>query len=87
MANHKSALKRIRQSNARRLHNKYYAKTARNAVKLLRATKEKSEAEALLPKVSSMLDKLAKKNVIHKNKASNLKSKLAKHLNSLNSAE
>jgi small subunit ribosomal protein S20 len=87
MANHKSALKRIRQSNARRLHNKYYAKTARNAVKLLRTTKEKSEAEALLPKVSSMLDKLAKKNVIHKNKASNLKSKLAKHLNSLNSAE
>jgi small subunit ribosomal protein S20 len=83
MANHKSSLKRIRQSNARRLHNKYYAKTARNAVKRLRAIEEKSEAQALYPKVSSMLDKLAKKNVIHKNKAANLKSKLAKHVNAL----
>ena len=83
MANHKSALKRIRQSNARRLHNRYYAKTARNAVKKLRETKEKSEAQALYPKVSSLLDKLAKKRIIHKNKASNLKSKLAKHVNAL----
>ncbi|MDR1939163.1 MAG: 30S ribosomal protein S20 [Tannerellaceae bacterium] len=83
MANHKSALKRIRQSNARRLHNRYYAKTARNAVKNLRATEDKSEAQALYPKVSSLLDKLAKKNVIHRNKAANLKSKLAKHVNSL----
>ncbi|GHT35192.1 30S ribosomal protein S20 [Bacteroidia bacterium] len=83
MANHKSSLKRIRQSNARRLHNKYYAKTARNAVKRLRAVEEKSEAQALYPKVSSMLDKLAKKNIIHKNKAANLKSKLAKHVNAL----
>jgi small subunit ribosomal protein S20 len=83
MANHKSALKRIRQSNARRLHNRYYAKTARNAVKNLRATEDKSEAQALYPKVSSMLDKLAKKNVIHRNKAANLKSKLAKHVNAL----
>jgi len=83
MANHKSALKRIRQTNAKRLHNRYYAKTARNAVRKLRATEEKSEAQALYPKVCSMLDKLAKKNVIHKNKASNLKSKLAKHVNAL----
>jgi small subunit ribosomal protein S20 len=83
MANHKSSLKRIRQSNARRLHNRYYAKTARNAVKNLRATEEKSEAQALYPKVCSMLDKLAKKNIIHRNKAANLKSKLAKHVNAL----
>ena len=81
MANHKSALKRIRQTEKRRLHNRYYAKTARNAVSKLRATKDKDEAVALYPKVSSMLDKLAKKNVIHKNKAGNLKSKLAKLIN------
>jgi small subunit ribosomal protein S20 len=83
MANHKSALKRIRQTSARRLHNRYYAKTARNAVKNLRTTEEKSEAQALFPKVCSLLDKLAKKNIIHKNKAANLKSKLAKHVNAL----
>jgi small subunit ribosomal protein S20 len=83
MANHKSALKRIRQSNARRLHNRYYAKTARNAVKNLRATENKEEARTLYPKVSSLLDKLAKRNIIHKNKAANLKSKLAKHVNAL----
>ena len=83
MANHKSSLKRIRQANARRLHNRYYAKTARNAVKRLREMEEKNEAQVLYPKVCSMLDKLAKKNVIHRNKASNLKSKLAKHVHSL----
>ena len=83
MANHKSAIKRIRQTNTRRLRNRYYAKTARNAVKALRATVNKEEAKALYPKVSSMLDKLAKKNIIHKNKAGNLKSKLAKHVNNL----
>ncbi|MDR2118699.1 MAG: 30S ribosomal protein S20 [Tannerellaceae bacterium] len=83
MANHKSALKRIRQSNARRLHNRYYAKTARNAVRTLRATEDKNEARALYPKVSSLLDKLAKRNIIHKNKAANLKSKLAKYINAL----
>ncbi len=83
MANHKSALKRIRQTETRRLRNRYYAKTARNAVKALRGLKDKEEAKALYPKVSSMLDKLAKKNVIHKNKAGNLKSKLAKYVNSL----
>ncbi|MDL2278938.1 30S ribosomal protein S20 [Parabacteroides sp. OttesenSCG-928-G07] len=83
MANHKSSLKRIRQTNARRLHNRYYAKTARNAVRKLRATEEKTAAQELYPKVCSMLDKLAKKNIIHKNKAGNLKSKLAKHVNNL----
>jgi len=84
MANHKSAVKRIRQTLTRRLRNRYYAKTARNAVKKLRATTEKTEALELYKKVSSMLDKLAKKNVIHKNKAGNLKSKLALHVNKLN---
>jgi len=84
MANHKSSVKRIRQTLAKRLRNRYYAKTARNAVKRLRATTEKTEASELYKKVSSMLDKLAKKNVIHKNKAGNLKSKLALHVNKLN---
>ena len=77
MANHKSAVKRIRQTQTRRLRNRYYAKTARNAVKELRNTTDKTVAQELYKKVSSMLDKLAKKNVIHKNKANNLKSKLA----------
>ena len=83
MANHKSAIKRIRSNDAKRLSNRYYAKTSRNAVKKLRATDNKKEATVLLPKVVAMLDKLAKKNVIHKNKASNLKSKLAKKVNAL----
>ncbi|MCX6256878.1 MAG: 30S ribosomal protein S20 [Bacteroidia bacterium] len=83
MANHKSALKRIRQTEERRMHNKYYAKTVRNAIKDLRLTKDKGTAGTLLPKVSAMLDKLAKINVIHKNKASNLKSSLSKHVNDL----
>ncbi|RXQ88801.1 small subunit ribosomal protein S20 [Ancylomarina subtilis] len=83
MANHQSAIKRIRQSEARRVHNKYYAKTARNAVRNLRATTDKEAASELLPKVTAMLDKLAKINVIHKNKAANLKSKLASHVNAL----
>lgn len=83
MANHKSSLKRIRQEKTRRLRNRYYGKTMRNAVRKLRATTDKAEATALLPGVSKMLDKLAKKNVIHKNKASNLKSKLALHVNKL----
>jgi small subunit ribosomal protein S20 len=83
MANHKSSEKRIRQAEARKIDNKYVAKTTRNAVKNLRTTSDKTEAQALLPKVTSMLDKLAKKNVIHSNKASNLKSSLAKHVSSL----
>jgi small subunit ribosomal protein S20 len=83
MANHKSSLKRIRQTNTRRLVNRYYAKTARNAVRKLRATTDKAVAVELLPKVSSMLDRLANKNVIHKNKAGNLKSKLTLYVNRL----
>ncbi len=83
MANHKSSIKRIRQTNARRLRNRYYAKTARNAMRVLRATENKDEAKVMLPKVCSMLDKLAKKNVIHRNKAGNLKSKLTKYVNKL----
>ena len=83
MANHKSEEKRIRQAETKKLDNRYHAKTARNAVKKLRTTSDKTEAEGLLPKVSAMLDKLAKKNVIHSNKASNLKSSLAKHVGSL----
>lgn len=80
MANHKSSIKRIRQIQRKRLHNKYYAKTARNAVRKLRATTDKAIAVEFLPKVSSMLDKLAKRNIIHQNKASNLKSKLSKYI-------
>ena len=83
MANHQSSIKRIRQSNTRRIHNKYFAKTTRNALKKLRAMKDKKEAETFFPKVASMLDKLSKNNVIHKNKASNLKGKLTKHINQL----
>jgi small subunit ribosomal protein S20 len=83
MANHKSSLKRIRQTQTKRLLNRYYAKTARNAVRDLREATEKEAATAMLIKVTSMLDKLAKKNVIHKNKAANLKSKLTKGVNKL----
>ena len=83
MAHHLSAKKRIRQIEQRRLHNRYYARSTRNAVKTLRSTKNKEEAAALLPDVSSMLDKMAKKNIIHKNKAANLKSSLTQHVNSL----
>lgn len=83
MAHHKSALKRIRQSEVRRVHNKYYARTTRNALKKLRTTTDKAVALELLPKVAAMLDKLAKKNIIHKNKASNLKSSIAKHVTAL----
>ena len=80
MANHKSALKRIRQSAVRRDRNKYYHKSARTAIKALRTETDKNEAVTVFPKVSSIIDKLAKRNIIHKNKASNLKSKLAKHI-------
>ncbi len=83
MANHKSSLKRIRQTEKRRLYNKFYAKVTRNAVRKLRASKEKEAATIMLPKVASMLDKLAKRNIIHSNKAANLKSKLTKHVNKL----
>lgn len=83
MANHASAEKRARQSEKRKVHNKYYARTTRNAIKALRNTTDKTAAEALLPKVSSMLDKLAKTNIIHDNKASNLKSGIAAYVNKL----
>ena len=83
MAHHQSAKKKIRQIEARRLQNKFYARTTRNAVRALRAMSVKSEAETMLPKVAKMLDKLAKTNVIHANKAANLKSSLAKHVNQL----
>lgn len=83
MANNKSSKKRIRQTETRRLRNKYYHKTTRNAVKAMRNTTDKEAATALLPRVSAMLDKLAKRNIIHKNKASNLKSKMALHVNAL----
>ncbi len=83
MANHKSSIKRIRSNNAKRVENRYYAKTARTALKKLRASTSQKEAAELLPKVSSMLDKLAKKSIIHKNKAANLKSKLAKKVASI----
>tara|TARA_B100000614_G_C14413013_1_gene438669 strand:- start:542 stop:796 length:255 start_codon:yes stop_codon:yes gene_type:complete len=83
MANHKSAIKRIRQSEKRRLLNKYFHKTTRNSMSKLRGLSNKKEASALLPKVVGMLDKLTKRNIIHKNKASNLKSKLTKHVNAM----
>ncbi|MBQ0033675.1 MAG: 30S ribosomal protein S20 [Bacteroidales bacterium] len=83
MANHKSSLKRIRQTEKRNLLNRYYAKTMRNFVRDLRKTTDKAEAAAMLPKAAKMLDKLAKRNIIHTNKAANLKSKLAKHVNKL----
>ena len=83
MANHKSALKRIRQSEKKRVHNKYYAKTTRSAIKTLRETSDKEEAAKLFPGVISMIDKLAKRNIIHKNKAANLKSKLTVQVNTL----
>ncbi len=83
MANHKSSEKRNRQTEEKRLHNRYFAKTTRNAIKELRTTSDKTAATELLPKVSSMLDKLAKKNIIQKNKAANLKSSLTKHVNAL----
>ncbi len=83
MANHKSSLKRIRSNETKRLRNRYQHRTTRNAIKKLREMTEKEQAAVLFPAVSSMLDKLAKRNVIHSNKAANLKSKLAKHVAAL----
>ncbi len=83
MAHHKSAKKRIKQSAKKRLHNRYYAKTTRNAIRKLRTTENKSEAQEMLPKVVAMIDKLAKQNIIHPNNAANKKSKLTKYVNSL----
>jgi small subunit ribosomal protein S20 len=78
MANHKSALKRIRANESKRLRNKYYLKTTRTFIKKLKKSTDKEEAQELYKKVSSLLDKLAKKNVIHKNNAANKKSRLNK---------
>ncbi|MCB9191907.1 MAG: 30S ribosomal protein S20 [Flavobacteriales bacterium] len=83
MANHKSALKRIRSNETKRLRNKYIHKTTRNAIRDLRATTDKKVAAEQYPVVIALVDKLAKNNIIHKNKASNLKSKLALHVNAL----
>ena len=83
MANHKSSIKRIRQTKTRNERNRYYAKTMRNAVRNLRKMENKEEAAVAYKKVSAMLDKLGRKGTISKNKAANLKSKLAKHINKL----
>jgi small subunit ribosomal protein S20 len=83
MANHKSAIKRIRSNNAKYLRNRYQAKTTRTFIKKLKETKDKKEAQELYSKVSGMIDKLAKNNIIHKNNAAHRKSQLAQLVNSL----
>jgi len=83
MANHKSALKRIRSNEKKRVLNRYQHKTTRNAIKKLREVSDVKEAQSMLPSVISMIDKLAKKNIIHTNKAGNLKSQLTKHVAAL----
>ena len=83
MANHQSALKRIRQTETRRLHNRYYARTMRNAVRKFRSLTDKKEAVDSLPKLYEMVDRLAKKGIIHKNKAGNIKSRITKFANGL----
>ena len=83
MANHQSTLKRIRSNNKKRILNRFQHKTTRNAIKKLKGLTSKKEAKKLLPSVTSLIDKLSKKNIIHKNKAANLKSKLAKHVATL----
>lgn len=83
MANHKSAKKRIRQAEKRRIRNRYAHKTTRSAIRALRATTEKATAATMLPRVIALLDKLSKQNIIHDNKAANLKSSLQLHVNAL----
>jgi small subunit ribosomal protein S20 len=83
MANHKSAIKRIRSNKDKTERNKYQHKSTRSAIEKLRETTDKKEANSLLLYVISMIDKLVNKNIIHKNKASNLKSKLTRKVNSL----
>jgi len=83
MANHKSAEKRARQLLKRKLSNRYYVRTMRTALKRIRTTTSKEEAVAMLPKLTSLIDKMAKKSIIHPNKAANLKSSITKHVNSL----
>ena len=87
MANHKSAIKRIRSSETKKQRNRYQHKTARTAMKKFFDTTKKKDAEKELPALNSMIDKLAKNNVIHKNKSANIKSKLAKHVSSLKSTK
>ena len=79
MANHKSSIKRIRQTEKRRLHNRYYAKSMRNEVRKFRTLTDKSEAESQLSRMYSIIDKVAKRGIIHKNKAGNLKSKHSRY--------
>ena len=86
MAHHKSAKKRIRQDAKKRLHNRYYRKSTRTAIQKLRDMTEAEDAAKFYPKVVSMIDRLAKRNIFHKNKANNLKSKLAKFVNRLKAA-
>jgi small subunit ribosomal protein S20 len=83
MANHKSSLKRIRSNNTKKIYNRYYSKTMRNAIRKFRSLSEKTEASATFVSLISLIDKNAKRGIIHKNKASNLKSKLTKKLNAL----
>ena len=83
MANHKSAKKRVRQNLKRRVHNRFYKKTTRTAIKRLRSLENQGEATTFLPKVISMVDRLAKKNLFHKNKAANLKRSLTRYVNAL----
>ncbi len=83
MAHHLSAKKRIRQTEARKVYNRYYSKTARNAVRKFRSLSDKSEAQQTLPSLISSIDKLVKRGIIHKNKAANLKSKLTKKVNQI----
>ena len=83
MANHKATKKDVRQSTKRRDRNRYHGKTTRNAIRKLLASTDKNEAQEFLPKVMSMIDKLAKRNVIHKNKAGNIKSGIVKRVNAL----
>ncbi|MBO4381670.1 MAG: 30S ribosomal protein S20 [Bacteroidales bacterium] len=83
MANHKSSIKRIRANEKKRLENRYYSKTMRNALRDIRAIEDKGEATQKLSAMTSMIDKLAKRGMIHKNKAANLKSGLMKKVNAL----
>ena len=83
MANHKSSLKRIRTNETRKIQNRYHGKTMRNAIKKFKAIEVKDDAVSQLPKMVSMIDKMAKRSVIHKNKAANLKSKLTRKVNAL----
>ena len=83
MANHKSSIKRIRQSEKRKIQNRYWAKTARNAVRRIRNMTDKAEAQAAYNKTSALLQRLGRKNIISKNKAANLCSSLSRHINKL----